>query len=125
MLAEALSPKQLFPRPRCDLPPPAGPGEDIVAREQVFRELVDDYNRKNTELRKTRFVCNFSGSNLTLDHINYFVTWLEGSSLRIYALNFLQPHFLSLLGDAFESNSTPLYTRRIPANGWQLPTPID
>ncbi len=58
-----------------------------MALEQVFRELVDDYNRNNTELRKTRCVCNFSGSNLTLDQMNYFVTWLEGSSLRIYALD--------------------------------------
>ncbi len=87
MLTEALSPKHLFSRPRCNLPPPAGSGADIVALEQVFRKLVDDHNRKNTELRKTRLVCNFSGSNLTLDHVNHFVTWLEGSSLRIYALD--------------------------------------
>ena len=60
---------------------------DNMALEQIFRELVDDYNRNNTELRKTRFVCNLSSNNLTLDHINHFATWLEGSSLRIYALD--------------------------------------
>ena len=60
---------------------------DNVALEQIFRELVDDYNRKNTE-QKARSVCNFSSNNLTFDHTNHFATWLGGSSLRIYALNF-------------------------------------
>ena len=37
--------------------------------------------------REVRFVCNFSSNDLTLDHINEFATWLEGSSLKIYALD--------------------------------------
>ena len=85
MLTEARNPKHLFSKPRCRLPHRAESGADKVALEELFRELVNDYNRNNTELWKTRFVCNFSGHNLTLDH---FATWLEGSSLRIYALDF-------------------------------------
>jgi len=52
-----------------------------VALTEVFHR--DDYSRNNT----TRFVCNLSSNKLTLDHINQFATMLEGSSLRIYALD--------------------------------------
>ncbi len=91
----ACCPKHLSSRPRCNLPPPAESGAENVALEQVFRELVDDYNRNNTALRKTRFVCNLSSNNLTLDHINHFATLLEGSSLRIYALDLSFNHIFS------------------------------
>ncbi len=52
-----------------------------MALTEVFHR--DDYSRNNT----TRFVCNLSSNKLTLDHINQFATMLEGSSLRIYALD--------------------------------------
>ena len=79
-------PKHTF-RPRCNLPPPAEFAKEVVALEQAFQELVDDYNCYNTALHKTRLVCNFSSNNLTLDHINHLSKWLESSSLRIYALD--------------------------------------
>ena len=87
MLAEARNPKRLFSKPRCRLPHRAESGADKVALEELFRELVDDYNRNNTEPRKTRLVYNLSSHNLTLGHLNHFATWLEGSSLRICPLD--------------------------------------
>ncbi|KAL3136403.1 hypothetical protein ABBQ38_005660 [Trebouxia sp. C0009 RCD-2024] len=61
---------------------------ELLALKQAFQELVDDYNRCSTAPRGSHFVCNYSSNNLTLDHISHFATWLEGSSIRIYALDF-------------------------------------
>ena len=80
-------PKHLFSRARCSLPPPAESGAESVAFKNVFEELVDDYHRYNTAFRSTRFVCNSSSNNLTLDLIYQLATWLQDSSLTIYALD--------------------------------------
>ena len=61
--------------------------EENLALKQAFRELEDSYSRKNSSLKKVRFVCDFSSNNLSLNDVNQFATWLEGSSLRIYALD--------------------------------------
>lgn len=80
-------PKHIFSRPRCNLAPPAESDTELVALKWAFQELADVYNCYNTALWKTNLVCNFSSNNLTLDHINHLSKWLEGSSLRIYALD--------------------------------------
>jgi len=51
------------------------------------RELEDSYSRNNSSFRKTRFVCDFSSNDLSLNDVDQFATWLEGNSLRIYALD--------------------------------------
>ncbi len=63
MLDEARSPNHLFSRPRRNLPPPEESGTESVALKQIFLELVNEYNRNDTALRKTRFVCIFSSNN--------------------------------------------------------------
>ncbi|DBA88131.1 TPA: hypothetical protein ACH3X2_005126 [Trebouxia sp. C0005] len=80
-------PKHIFSRPRCNLAPPAEFNTELVALKRAFQELEHNYNCYNSALRTTHFVCNFSSNNLTLDHISHFAEWLEGSSLRIYALD--------------------------------------
>ena len=80
-------PTLLFSRSRCKLTTAAGAAEENLALKQAFRELEDSYSRNNSSLRKSRFVCDFSSNDLSLDDVNQFATWLEGSSLRIYALD--------------------------------------
>lgn len=80
-------PKHLFSRPERNLPPPAEFDTELVALKRAYQELVHDYNCYSSAYRKTHFVANFSGNNITLDHLSHFAKWLEGSSLRIYALD--------------------------------------
>lgn len=56
-----------------------------MALKPAFRELED--SRKNSSLKRVRFVCDSSSNYLSLNDVNQFAIWLEGSSLRIYALN--------------------------------------
>lgn len=63
------------------------PEEENLALKHAFRELEDSYSRNNSSLRKSRFVCDFSSNDLSLNDVNQFATWLEGSSLRLYALD--------------------------------------
>ena len=62
-------------------------GGEKLALRQAFRELEESYSRKNASLRRSRFVCDFSSNDLSLEDVNQFATWLEGSSLRIFALD--------------------------------------
>lgn len=84
-------PKHLFSRSRCKLASAAVAGGEKLALRQAFRELQDSYSRNNSSLRRSRtqsrFVCDFSSNDLSLDDVNQFATWLEGSSLRIFALD--------------------------------------
>ncbi len=80
-------PTRLFSRSSCKLASAAVAEEENLAFKQAFRELEDSYSRNNSSLRKTRFVCDFSSNGLSLNDVNQFATWLEGSSLRIYALD--------------------------------------
>lgn len=80
-------PKHNFSKPRRNLPPPVEFDTELVALNRAYQELADDYHCYNSAQRKTHFVCNFSSNNLTLDHVSHFAKWLEGSSLRIYALD--------------------------------------
>ncbi len=80
-------PTRLFSRSRCKLGSAAVAEEENLALKQAFRELEDSYSRNNYSSRKTRFVCDFSSNDLSLLDVNQIATWLEGSSLRIHALD--------------------------------------
>lgn len=80
-------PRHLFSRSSCKLHSAAVAGAENLALKQAFRELEDSYSRCNSSLRKSRFVCDFSNNDLSLTDVKQFASWLEGSSLRIYALD--------------------------------------
>ena len=80
-------PIYMFSRSRCKLASAAVAEEENLALKQAFRELEDSYSRNNSSLRKSRFVCDFSSNDLSLNDVNQFATWFEGSSLRLYALD--------------------------------------
>ena len=80
-------PRYLFSRFRCKLASATVAEEENLALKHAFRELEDSYSRNNSSVRKSRFVCDFSSNDLSLNDVNQFATCLEGSSLRLYALD--------------------------------------
>ena len=119
-------PIHLFSRSRCKLAPAAGAGVENVALKTAFQELEDSYSRNNSQFRKSRFVCNFSSNDLSLDDVSQFATWLESSSLRIYALDL---SFNRIFSDTWEPilQVVGRIVARVgqSATGWQLFTCIE
>ena len=93
-------PRHLFSRSRCKLTSAAAAEEENLALKEAFRELEDSYSRNNSSLRKSRFVCDFSSNDLSLNDVNRFAAWLEGSSLKIYALDL---SFNCIFSESWES----------------------
>jgi len=79
--------RHLFTRHRTDLPPPEKPTEARKLLDKVFQDLADEYEQNQSALSELQLVCDFSSNNLTLQHLQQFTEWLEGSSLELFALD--------------------------------------
>ncbi len=82
-----LDTRHLFTRNRTDLPPPEHSAKETEVLEDTFRQLSNECKRTSSPVTENQLVGDFSSNKLTLPHVEQLADWLEGSSLRLYALD--------------------------------------